>query len=54
MGYLDGGQQLLWAQQPLGPPRPKVGSAPLRVRQAARPASTTEEGLPSTGRTPVV
>ncbi|XP_076403064.1 uncharacterized protein LOC121832723 [Peromyscus maniculatus bairdii] len=30
------------------PPRPKVGSAPLRVRQAARPENAAKEGLPST------
>lgn len=48
-----------WATAPLGSRNlwaapPEGGSALLRVRQAARTASATKEGLPSTGRTPVV
>lgn len=54
MGSLDGGPKLLLGSETSGLPRPKVGSSSLRVRQAARPGNVAKEGLPSTGRTPVV
>lgn len=43
MGRLCGGKIIS-----SGPPRPKVGSAPVRVRRAALSGKAAEEGLPST------